>query len=372
MLLSVSEFTREAIKLNEKSKFSLIATLAIAAFIFGLYLLKAVTIPILIAVILAYILDPLIDKLETYKIGRSPAILLLTLITVFFLLIATVIILPAIEGEIKTVVKKLPAYMEVIKNEALPKIEGIISKVLPGKVINLSSIIAEGESALRKAPIDIWKSLLSGMTSTLKGTLSLIISIIGAMIIPLYLYYILKDFDSFKEKIMSIIPPRSRAKVLEMAGETDEVLSAFIRGQMMVCLILAILYAIGLGIIGIDLAIVIGFLSGALFIIPYLGTVIGLLFASTMAYLQFHDLNHLIYVAALYGAVQIVEGVIITPKIVGEKVGLHPLAVILSVIIAGELFGFLGILLAVPTAAVLKIFASSVEEQYRQSKFFKA
>ena len=156
--------------MNEKNRFSLIATLSIAAFIFALYLLKTLTIPILLAVILAYILDPLIDKLETYKIGRSPAILLLTLITVFFLHIAALIILPAIEGEIKKVVKKLPAYMEVLKNEALPKIEHMISKVLPGKALNLSSIIEEGESALRKAPIDIWKSLLSGMTSTLKGT----------------------------------------------------------------------------------------------------------------------------------------------------------------------------------------------------------
>lgn len=372
MLLSVSGFIREGTDLNEKSRFSLIATIAIAAFIFTLYLLKAVTIPILIAVILAYLLDPLIDKLETYKIGRSPAIILLTLITVFILLIAALILLPAIEGEIKTAINKLPAYVEVFQSEALPRIEQIISKVLPGKSISLSSMIAEGESALRKAPVDIWKSLLSGMTSTIKSTLSLIISIIGAMIIPLYLYYILKDFDSFKEKIISIIPPRNRANVLEKAGETDEVLSAFIRGQMMVCLILAILYAIGLAVIGIDLAIVIGFLSGALFIIPYLGTVIGLLLASTAAYLQFHDLNHLLYVASLYGAVQILEGFIITPKIVGEKVGLHPLAVILAVIIGGELFGFLGILLAVPAAAVLKIFASSAEEQYRQSKFFKA
>jgi predicted PurR-regulated permease PerM len=372
MLLSASGYTKEGTELNEKNRFTLIATLAIVAFIFALYLLKTVTIPILIAVILAYLLDPLIDKLETYKINRSPAILLLTLLTVFVLLIAALILLPAIEGEIKTAINKLPAYIEVFQSEALPKIERMVSKVLPGKAFSLSSIIAEGESALRKAPIDIWKSLLAGMTSTLKGTLSLIISIIGAMIIPLYLYYILRDFDSFKEKIMSIVPPRNRVNVLEKARETDEVLSAFIRGQMMVCLILAILYAIGLSVIGIDLAIVIGFLSGVLFIIPYLGTIIGLLLASTIAYLQFHDLNYLLYVAALYGAVQILEGFIITPKIVGEKVGLHPLAVILSVIIAGELFGFLGILIAVPAAAVLKIFASSAEEQYKQSKFFKA
>jgi len=372
MLLSVSGFTREDSDLNEKNRFSLIAIVAIAAFIFALYLLKTVIIPILIAIILAYLLDPLIDRLESYKIGRGPAILILTLMTVFLLLIAALILLPAIEAELKTAIKKLPGYIEVFKKNVLPGIENMISRIMPGESFSLSGIMAEGEAAIRKVPIDIWKSLLTGMTSTLKGTLSLIISLIGAMIIPLYLYYILRDFDSFKEKIISIIPPRNRANVLEKAGETDEVLSAFIRGQMMVCLILAILYAIGLGVIGIDLAIVIGFLSGALFIIPYLGTIIGLLLASTVAYLQFHDLNHLLYVAALYGAVQIVEGAIITPKIVGEKVGLHPLAVILSVIIEAHLFGFLGILLAVPTAAVLKIFASSAEEQYRQSKFFKA
>ena len=372
MLLSASAYTKEGSQLNEKNRFTLIAISSIAAFIFALYLLKTVTIPILIAVTLAYLLDPLIDRLETYKIDRTHAILMLTTITVFCLFIAALIILPAIEGEIKTAVNKLPAYVKVFKNEILPNVEEFLSRVLPGKSLDLSSIIVEGESALRKAPIDLWKGLLSGMTSTLKGTLSLIISVVGTLIIPLYLFYILRDFDSFKEKLISIIPPRNRAAVLDKAREADDVLSAFIRGQMMVCFILALLYALGLVIIGIDLAIVIGFMSGVLFIIPYLGTVIGLLFASIMAYLQFHDLNHLIYVALLYGTVQILEGFIITPKIVGEKVGLHPLAVILSVIIAGELFGFLGILLAVPSAAVLKIFASLAEEEYRQSKFFKA
>ena len=370
MLISPSEVLMEGINLNEKNRFSIIVSLALIMFIYALYLLKAVTIPILIAISLAYLLDPLIDKLETYKLGRTPSIILLTCTSVLLLCVAAFIILPAIEGELKTAIKKLPAYIEVIKKEALPEIERTISKVLPGKAFSLNGIMLEIEATIRKMPLDIWKSLLTGISSTLKGTLSLIISIIGAMIIPLYLYYILRDFDSFKEKIISIIPPRNRAYVLEKARETDEVLSAFIRGQMMVCLILAFLYATGLGAIGIDLAIVIGFLSGTLFIIPYLGTIIGLLLASSIAYLQFHDLNHLIYVIALYGTVQIIEGFIITPKIVGEKVGLHPLAVVLSVIIGGELFGFLGILLAVPVAAIIKIFAYSAEEIYRKSSFF--
>ncbi len=124
--------------------------------------------------------------------------------------------------------------------------------------------------------------------------------------------------------------------------------------------------------IGVDLALVIGILSGAAFIIPYIGTILGIIAASSMAFVVFHDITHIIYVFILYGGAQVLEGAVITPRVIGDKVGLHPLAIILSIIIGGELFGFLGILLAVPTAATLKIFTFSAIDSYKNSSYYQS
>jgi len=357
--------------MKEEGRFRIITAAAIMAAVYLLYILKAVTIPIIIAVILAYLLDPLIDRMERLKVGRGTAILFLTFITVSFLLLAALFLIPAMEGELRAIAKKLPLYVKNFKANAAPAIEDVLSRYVPGMTFSVADVTARMEDMMKNVPVGIWNRILGGMTSTLKGTFSFIISLIGLMIIPLYLYYILKDFDNMKEKALSLIPPRSRAPLVSRFCEIDEVLSAFIRGQMIVCLILAILYSIGLSIIGLDLAIIIGLISGIAFIIPYLGTILGLTLASATAYLQFHDMKSLMYVVLLYIGVQAVEGTVITPRIVGEKVGLHPLAVVIAVITGGEIFGFLGILLAVPAAAVLKIFTLSAIESYRKSSYFR-
>lgn len=347
------------------------ALIAVAV-VYLLYVLRSVTIPILIATIMAYLLDPLVDRLEGFRMSRGTSILSLTLIAVLFIILAVLLVIPAIEGELRTAAASLPEYLDTFKKEMAPFVERVLGKVFPRATFTIEELLREGEGLVKKIPLDVWNYALKTMAATFKGTLSLVISIIGVLILPLYVYYILKDFDAFKEGIVSLIPPRSRTFVVEKFSEVDEVLSAFVRGQLMICLLLAILYSIGLYIIGIDLALLIGVLSGAAFIIPYIGTIFGITVASVMALLQFHDVWHIVYVLLLYGGVQVVEGTLITPRIIGEKVGLHPLAIILSIIIGGELFGFLGILLAVPAAATLKIFTNTVIESYRESDYYKA
>lgn len=352
-------------------KFRIISALLLATFLYFLYALKSITIPLIIAVIIAYLLDPLIDKFETYKISRSTSIIFLISITLIFIVLLLILLIPAIEGEMRSLIEKLPGYMETVKTTAIPFLEGLASKLMPERSFPMDKFLAEGEKLLKNIPLDIWKSILSAMSSTLKSTFSLIASIIGTMIIPLYLYYILKEFDVMKEKAVTLIPPRNRDFIIDRFKDADEILSAFIRGQMVVCLILGVIYSAGLGIIGLDLAIVIGLLSGASFIIPYIGPIISFSSATVFAYLQFHDLKHVVYVVLLYAFAQVIESFVLTPKIVGDKVGLHPLAVILAVIAGGELFGFLGILLAVPTAAILKILTLGAIESYKESNYYR-
>jgi predicted PurR-regulated permease PerM len=357
--------------LKDGWKYRVITTLSIIAVVYLLYLLRTVTIPILIAAILAYLLDPVIDKLETLKLSRSTSIILITLAGLLVVVLLLFMLIPAIENELKVAAKSIPLYLKRFKSEVMPWLEEMLGKILPQATFTIDSLLKEGEALFKEVPLDIWNKVLQGIAATFRGTISFFISIIGVMIIPLYLYYILKDFDNLKEGIISLVPFRSRDFITSKFREVDDALSSFIRGQMMICLILAIIYSIGLTIIGIDLSLVIGILSGAAFIIPYLGTLIGGGVAVVMAFLKFHDFVHVIYVLLLFGGAQALEGAIITPKIIGEKMGLHPLVIILSIIIGGEIFGFIGILLAVPAAASLKIFADSALESYRESAYFK-
>ncbi len=347
------------------------ALLLTVCLLYLLYYLRSITIPILAAAIFAYILDPVIDKFEKYHIGRSTSILLLTFVAVAFFCLLLLLIVPAIESELRNAVKNLPRYATTFKEEIGPFIDRMLLKISPNSGYSVDMLLKEGEGILKKVPLDIWKQVLTLMTSTFKGTLSLFISIIGTLIIPLYLYYLLKDFDNIKEGIVSLIPERRRDFVVSKFSEIDEALSAFIRGQLSICLILAFIYSIGLTLIGVDLALVIGIFSGIAFLIPYVGTFLGILAASFMAVLEFHDVRHIIYILILYGGAQALEGAVITPKSIGDKIGLHPLVIIVAIITGGELFGLMGMLVAVPVAAILKIVISSALENYRQSPYFK-
>ena len=357
--------------MSEKWKNRLVLVILSIAFLYLLYYLRSITIPIFIAAIFAYLLDPVIDRFEKYRISRSNSILLLTFVAVIVFCLALLLVIPAIEGELREAVKNLPLYAAAFKEKIGPFIDNLLLSLFPGGEYRIETLIKEGEVGLKKVPLDIWKQILTVMTSTFKSTLSLFISIIGALIIPLYLYYILKDFDNIKEGILSLIPVGNRDYLIVKFAEIDETLSAFIRGQLLICLILALIYSVGLSIIGVDLALVIGILSGIAFLIPYVGTIAGIVAASMMAVLEFHDITHVIYVLILYGTAQLLEGTVITPKIIGDKMGLHPLLIIVAIITGGELFGLMGMLLAVPVAAILKILMLSLLENYKESPYFK-
>ena len=356
--------------MDKKWQYRVIISLLILIVIYLLYILKSVAIPILLSTIIAYLLDPLVDRLEKFRIGRGASILILTLSVVAFFVLVILLVIPAIEQEIMSLAQNMPEYMARIKGEAGPFFDKSFRSLFPAYDFSTTGLLMEGESLLKKIPADLLKNILSAVTSTFKGTLSLILSVLGILIMPLYIYYILKDFDTFKDGIISLLPFRSRPFIIKQFKEVDETLSSFIRGQIIICVILAAIYSVGLYLIGIDLALVIGILSGAAFIIPYIGTVLGIIAASFLAFVEFHDITHIIYVLILYGGTQLLEGFFITPRVIGNKVGLHPLAILLSIIIGGELFGFLGILLAVPAAAILKIFTFSAIESYKNSLYY--
>jgi predicted PurR-regulated permease PerM len=190
---------------------------------------------------------------------------------------------------------------------------------------------------------------------------------VGLLVIPILAYYLLVEFDRLVHRVGQWVPHRQRAYVIEKARNTDRLISGFLRGQLLVAGILGVLYAVGFGAIGIDLAIGVGLLAGVMALVPYLGNVVAVSVASLLCVLEFGFDWHLLAVLGWYAAVQNLEGFVLTPRIVGGSVGLHPAAVIVALLIGADLFGFLGLLIAVPVAAVVKVFVDELLEAYRSS-----
>jgi predicted PurR-regulated permease PerM len=262
----------------------------------------------------------------------------------------------------------LPAYVQHLYEIAPASVKEYLQVETTDKLsIKLNELLQQARNA---AP-DLLRPLLAFLQKTLTSTVGVLLDLLGYLIIPVYLFYLLSDLPQLKTFVESYIPARFRSTYSAKLAETDTVLSGFIRGQLSVCALLAILYSAGLYVIGIDLAIAIGTLAGITFIIPYVGTIIGICLSVVMALLKFNDLLHPLLCLGWFGFVQLLEGTIITPKIVGNTVGLHPLVAIVALLIGGQIFGIMGMLLAVPVTAVSQVFLRSLAQFYRDSEFYR-
>ncbi len=330
--------------------------------------LGPIFLPVLISLILAYLLEPLVTPLEKHGVNRSLAVV--TVFSACFVLIAVLaaFFVTSLVAEFRDVQINLPDYANRLYNVIPQQIKIYLDIETPAKVYAHASRILD---ELRGASFDLFREAFALVKKAFASTLAFVLALLGYFIIPVYLYYFIKDLPRLKGCIVDLVPTRFRARIEERAQEIDDLLAAFIRGQLSVCAILAILYSIGLYLIGIDLGVMIGTLAGITFIIPYFGTILGILLSMTMAFLKFHDFLHPLLCLGWFGLVQLIEGSIITPKIVGDKVGLHPVITILALLVGGQLFGILGMLLAVPVTAVLKVLLRSFIDEYRRTAFFQ-
>lgn len=332
-----------------------------------LYVIRSVAVPFLLALILAYFLDPSVDFLERRRIPRSAAIVLV--FAVFILVAGTLLafIIPILKKEFLLIQRSLPGYAESLYR-LIPKpfLQGL--GIAGGQ--DLQGLLSRLLAGVKTLSFDVVHQVVIFLSRAFSSTFGLLLAILGYFIIPVYLFYLLRDFDRMKETAVVLVPPRFRENVLALGREVDEALGGFIRGQLSVCLVLALLYSLGLTVIGVDLAVVIGIGAGLAFIIPYLGTILGVSIAGVLAVVKFHDVLHPALVIGWFVLVQALEGTVITPRLVGNRVGLHPVVIILAVLIGGQLFGFFGLLLAVPTAASGRILLRHGLEAYRTSTFF--
>ena len=333
-----------------------------------LYYSSAVFLQLFIAFILAYILNPTVEFLERKGIKRLFGIMIVFCLTILICVGFTGFFVVSITNEFSNMQLNLPAYVQHLYEIIPVSIKGYFGVETAGKLaLRLDGLLQQARNA---AP-DLLKPLLAFLQKALTSTLGVLLAMMGYLIIPVYLFYLLFDLPKLKTAIESYVPKHFRPAYTSKLAEVDAVLSGFIRGQLSVCAILAILYSLGLYVIGIDLAIAIGTLAGVTFIIPYVGTVIGICLSVAMALLKFNDILHPLLCLGWFSLVQLLEGTIITPKIVGNTVGLHPLVAIVALLIGGQIFGIIGMLLAVPVTAVIQVFLRSLAEYYRNSDFYR-
>ncbi len=340
--------------------------LGFVAFCFLLYLTRHIIAPFAIAFIIAYALDPLVDKLEEWKLPRTVAIVFFLLFIVILLVLAGLIIFPIIKIQVEKLASDMPNYISTIQQWLSPFVENII-KENPARINESISKLMEKFGNL---PLKLLSSSTSLLWSGFSGILSFIITLINLIIIPISCFYLLKDIDSIKEKINNLIPPRYRDSLLTLLEETNKVLGSFIRGQLTVSVILAVLYCGGLLLVGTPLSIIIGIIAGLANVVPYLGLLVGLVPALILTLLQYHDIIHLVGVLLVFGIAQALEGMVITPRIVGEQIGLHPVIIMLAILIGGQFMGFVGIVVAVPVAAVLNVFLTKGVSIYKESSLY--
>ncbi len=307
--------------------------------------------PFLISLLAAYILEPVVSRLEEKGIsrGKGAAGIIAVIITAAALLLLS--LYPVIKSQVENLTGNLPVYIEKVRGWIVPLIEQ--SGREDFKHINMvSGRIMENLGSLPGKLLAVTANWIWG---TFTNIVSLLFALFNLVVAPMVTFYLLRDTEKLKKWGIGLVPPEWRDKTVGIASEVDSVLKAFLQGQLIVALILAFLYSAGLFLGGIPLGIPIGITAGLASIAPYLGVIVGFLPALVLSVVGFQDWFHPLYVVFLFGAVQVLEGFFITPRVVGDRVGLHPLAVLFALFAGGELFGFIGILAALPAAAIINV-----------------
>jgi predicted PurR-regulated permease PerM len=347
-------------------RLAIVAAVGLAATFALLWFAKGALTPLVAAFVIAYLIDPLIHRFERRRVKRSVAILLLVAVMGIGVVGFFAFVVPRLIVEIGQLGQELPSYLERVLQNLIPRFETTTGLAVPKTVEELLERVRSGDVPL---PLEALRRLLQKTLGLLTGTVS---GVVGLLVVPILAYYMLADFDHLKEGLLSLVPPRHRPYVADKAATVDRLVSGFLRGQLTVALALGILYAVGFSLIGIDLAVGVGLLAGALAMVPYLGSAVAVTLATVLAVLKFGFDYHLLLVLGWYALVQNLEGFVLTPRIVGRSVGLHPAVVVVALLIGGNLLGFVGLLIAVPAAAVGKVFAEEALGSYRRSSFFQA
>ena len=329
-----------------------------------IYLLAPILTPFAISALIAYLFDPFADKLESWKLSRTLSVVIVFIVMIIIVFLILLVLIPTLEHQISNLITNLPKYFQYLSDNVSPWLREKFG--LQTDIFNFSEVTDLLKAHWNEAG-GIAKNILASLS---KSSMVLVNWLMNIVLIPVVTFYLLRDWDILTARVGELIPRPVYPTINKLVTESNSVLSAFLRGQFSVMLALGVIYSIGLMIIGLDLSLLIGMGAGIVSFIPYLGAITGMVVGVITAFVQFGDPTYVVYVLIVFGIGQLLEGMVLTPLLVGDKIGLHPVAVIFSVLAGGQLFGFVGILLGLPIAAVVMVLLRFAHQNYMQSKMY--
>ena len=347
-------------RLETQTRFWFLTFLAFGALV---WLLKPVLLPFVAGLVIAYFLAPVVNFLVKKGVPRWLGALL---VLFGFVLVAggiATLILPLISSQIGALISALPEYTERVREQYLPWIENWVMKFPPQDVDKLRTAISQSAGDAANFVANMIKGLVA-------NGVRLIDTMAMAIITPVVAFFTLRDWPTLTQTIDSILPRRYYDVIRAQLAEIDTTLSGFIRGQALVCLSLGLIYTTGLSLTGLKYSAAIGVTAGTLSFIPYVGTIFGWVSSLILGLVQFDDWQHIAMIVGVFAVGHFLEAYVLTPKLVGHRVGLHPVWILFALITGVKLMGFLGILIAVPTAAVLGVLIRFLVRQYRGSPLY--
>jgi len=350
-----------SLTLKQELRFWLIG---FAAFFAAVFVLRDVLLPFVAGMAVAYLLDPSCDWLERRGLSRTLATTVLTLLFLLFTIGGVLLLVPLVAGQLAGLVGQVPEFVQLLQRQGGKLLEIIQARLDP-------AILAEIQKALAGTAKDVVQWIGAALAGLVTGVDALLNLASLLVITPVVTFYLLRDWDHLVERIDSWLPKPYAETIREQFSEIDRTLSGFVRGQSSVCLVLGIFYALGLTIAGLNFGLVIGLLAGLLSFIPFVGSGVGFVASVGMAFVQFDDWVRIAIVAGIFVIGQAVEGNFLTPKLVGDKVGLPAVWVIFALLAGGLLFGFVGVLLAVPVTAVIGVLARFLLGRYLDSAYYR-
>ncbi len=327
------------------------------------YVLGPILAPFMFAAILAYICDPLVDRLQRRHVPRTVATVLVLLLLIGLFVLLMLIMVPLFQKEVTLLSQRLPGYVTALNEKLIPWLNAKLGLKLEldfqGLRQNITEYVQDADG------------LASKVFASLKiGGMALVGFFVNLILVPVVLFYLLRDWDKLVAKIDRLIPRRWHERVTAIAREIDGVLAEFLRGQVSIMLLMSVYYVLGLWLAGLEFALPIGIITGMLVFVPYVGMIAGLVFASLAALMQFQSLPDAVWVWVVFFVGQLLESMVVTPWLVGDRIGLHPVAVIFALLAFGQIFGFFGVLLALPVSAVLLVGLRHLRRNYLDSRIY--
>jgi len=350
-----------SIPVTKQAAFWAVAALAIFTFI---WLFKSVLTPFVLGVVIAYLLNPLVKRFSTKGVKRTTSSALI--ISVFFILVAVVLIFvsPIIAKESADLIKALPSYLDRLIYLIQPYTERFQTTLGENYIVDAKVFLKENISKILSVSGGIAGHVAAGGQAVIGGVTTLVLT-------PLVAFYMMREWPVIIEWVENLIPRNQEKMIQDLIQQIDGKLAGFIRGQLTVAFLLGVIYAIALTVAGLDYGFLIGISAGVLSIIPMVGSTLGLLVSVTVAWFQAGDIQYVLIIGAIFFAGQVVEGNILSPKLLGDSVGLHPLWILFALMAGGSLLGILGMLIAVPVAAVIGVLLNFAIAQYKDSPVYK-